>query len=532
MRVALGCLRLPPDEALARATLEAARASGIKLFDTARAYGDENERLVGATAPRIVTKCGMRRPDGRWEPDGRANAILEDARKSRELLGRVPDLLLLHAPDPRVPLATSARTLARAKEDGLALSIGLSNVTCKHLEEAAEHMPIAAVEIALGAFDDAAARGGVVAWCASRSISVLAHSPLGGPERSKKLGSDPVLRAIAKRHDASAAEIVVAYLLALDEAIVPLVGASRPESARSAARANAIVLSAEDLAALDTRFPGLATVRHPVRPVATDGARAVTLVMGIPGAGKSRLAAKLERDGYERLNRDAIGGSLRGIARRLDERLRAGAARVVLDNTYVTRASRSDVIRVAHAHGVRVDCVFVDAPLHEAQRNVASRLLERTGGLALGKRDEVAVAPTALFRMVRELERPSADEGFASIEVVPFVREHVEGEACIVVPFESLPRARPLLPAGVPLFVYAWRPGGDAKLDVPGATAAIACTHPSGPPTCWCRPPLPGLFVAFARAHGIDARKSVLLAETPAQRTFAKNLGLTVKDIA
>jgi predicted kinase len=267
-------------------------------------------------------------------------------------------------------------------------------------------------------------------------------------------------------------------------------------------------------------------------PVVARGDREVTLVMGIPGAGKSRLAAALEAEGHERLNRDALGGTLRGIARRLDERLRSGATKLVLDNTYVTRASRSDVVRIAHANGARVRCIFVDTPLHEAQRNVAMRLLEKTGSLTLGKRDEVAVAPIALFRMVRELERPTADEGFSSIELVTFERVHEDGEACIVVPHESLARALPLVPDGVPLLVYAWRPGGNVTLDVPRATAALVCTHPSGPPTCWCRPPLPGLFVAFARAHRIDARKSILLAETPAHRTFAKNVGLTVRDIA
>jgi len=147
------------------------------------------------------------------------------------------------------------------------------------------------------------------------------------------------------------------------------------------------------------------------------------------------------------------------------------------------------------------------------------------------KRDPVAVAPTALFRMLRDLERPSEDEGFASIEIVRFEREHEEGEGCVVVPHESLERALPLVPDDVPLFVYGWRPGAKADVAIPRATSVGICTHPSGPPACWCRPPLPGLFLRFARAHRIDPRKSVLLAESPAHRTFAKNLGLTVREL-
>src|SRR5262249_1218276 len=121
----LGCMRLSTvadrDEARARETIRAALAAGIRWFDTARAYGlsDEdrghNERLVGEEvggAARIATKGGMRRPEGRWMPDGRARTLRTDAADSRVALGRPPDLFLLHAPDPRVPLATSVRALA------------------------------------------------------------------------------------------------------------------------------------------------------------------------------------------------------------------------------------------------------------------------------------------------------------------------------------------------------------------------------------------------------------------------------------
>ncbi len=64
--------------------------------------------------------------------------------------------------------------------------------------------------------------------------------------------------------------------------------------------------------------------------------------MGIPGAGKSRLVAGLT--GYERLNRDDRGGSLAALARELGPPGHPGARRLVLDNTYLTRASRNLVV--------------------------------------------------------------------------------------------------------------------------------------------------------------------------------------------
>lgn len=160
------------DDQRALDTLEAALDAGVTIFDTARSYAiDErdlghNEKLVAQVlkrrtdvASRVITKCGMRRDGGAWIPDGRARAILEDARASVEALDGVPiDVLLLHAPDPRVSIATSARALARVKEEGLARSVGVSNVSRKQLEEAASEAPITAVEVALGAYDDSTLR--------------------------------------------------------------------------------------------------------------------------------------------------------------------------------------------------------------------------------------------------------------------------------------------------------------------------------------------------------------------------------------
>ena len=68
--------------------------------------------------------------------------------------------------------------------------------------------------------------------------------------------------------------------------------------------------------------------------------------MGIPGAGKSRAAERFVADGYDRLNRDERGGTLADIAAALDDTLRRGETRVVLDNTYLTRAQRSVAIEI------------------------------------------------------------------------------------------------------------------------------------------------------------------------------------------
>ena len=61
--------------------------------------------------------------------------------------------------------------------------------------------------------------------------------------------------------------------------------------------------------------------------------------------------------------------------------------------------------------------------------------------------------------------------------------------------------------------------------EVSGPVEAALCPHGAGPPVCWCRPPLPGLPLAFARAHGVDPSRSILVGTGSAHRTLATTLG-------
>ncbi len=220
-------------------TVAAALEAGITVFDTARAYG-ESERLLaealgGAAGARIVTKGGMRET---WIPDGRAKTILADCEASlRALDGHPIDTYLIHAPDPRTPWRTTVRALARLLDEGMAPRIGVSNVNRRQLDEALELAPIAAVEVALSVLDDRAVRGGVLERCAEVGIALIAHSPLGGPRRTGAIGKRPELVEAARAHDVSPAEVALARVLALAPGVVAIPGATRPETARSAARA-------------------------------------------------------------------------------------------------------------------------------------------------------------------------------------------------------------------------------------------------------------------------------------------------------
>jgi aryl-alcohol dehydrogenase-like predicted oxidoreductase len=558
------------DEERAHATIAAAVQAGVTVFDTARAYGwDErelghNERLLAAAlrrchagpGARIVTKGGMTRAGGVWVPDGRAKAIRSDCEQSLAALDGLPiDLYLIHAPDPRTPWRTSLRALARLAEDHLVRRVGLSNVNRRQLEEAVELAPIAAVEVPLSPFDDRALRGAVVERCSELGIAVIAHSPLGGPRPAGALARRLPLAEIALAHDATPAELALAWLLGLAPSLVAIPGARRPETAQSAVRAAGLRLAAGERELLEREFGG---VRSAPRPRAVSrrpgGDEEVVLVMGIPGAGKSRVAEEYVARGYLGLNRDERSGALRDLAATLDDELSCGVGQVVLDNTYLTRAARSYVVEAAARHGVPTRCVWLDTPLAQAQMNIVERLLERLGALptpeelrAAARREPGLLAPTSQMRALRELEPPTADEGFARVEAIPFVR----------LPPAGRPRAGVLVAAATlqqpgwehtiataardaPHLIFDWRPEAAphaldacvAKLraTVSGPVEAALCPHGGGPPNCWCRPPLPGLPLAFARAHDLDPSRCTLLGTSPAHRTLATTLGATYVD--
>jgi len=541
-RVGLGTLRLA-DEAAATATVHAALDAGVRVFDTARAYGD-GERWLGAALARhpdgarafVMTKGGMARPDGGWRADGRAATLRRDCEASLAALGRPIDLYLVHAPDPRVPWATTVRALARIADEKLARAVGVCNVNLAQLDEALALAPIAAVQVGFSLADDLPLRAGVLARCRARGVALVAHSPLGGPKRARRVLAAPLVVDLARAHGVAPAAVALAALLEAHPHVAVLPGARTPAAARQIARAADVRLDDGERAALAEAF---APARTAAPRMASDGDGEVVLVMGLPGAGKSAAAEALVAGGYERLNRDERGGTLAALAALLDERLAAGARRLVLDNTYVTRAARAQVLAIAARHGVAARGIFVDVAMADAQVNVVRRMLAAHGRL-LGPDelrrggDNTRMTPTALYRLERTLERPAADEGFTMLEVRPFARvPDAGGRAARFVALDVIDR----VPAddARAAFVIGWAPDAAATLEAElGArhAGAMLCRHGGGPPICWCRPPLPGLVLALAHAHGLDPTTSELWGTSRAHRALAAAVGARFVDVA
>lgn len=131
------------------AVIRAALDAGATLLDTADAYAQgesdigRNERLIARTLAgwagdrariTVATKGGMRRPNGGWVTDGRAKHLRAACDASRQALAvDTIDLYQLHAVDPRTPIETSVRAMARLQEEGRIKAIGLCNVTVSQI---------------------------------------------------------------------------------------------------------------------------------------------------------------------------------------------------------------------------------------------------------------------------------------------------------------------------------------------------------------------------------------------------------------
>jgi aryl-alcohol dehydrogenase-like predicted oxidoreductase/histidinol phosphatase-like enzyme/predicted kinase len=537
------------------------------------AWAGDRSRVI------VATKGGLTRPGGQWVPDGRATHLAAACEASRRALGveRIA-LYQLHAPDPRTSLATSVRALAALKEAGAIERIGLCNVSRGQIEMAQQIAPIDAVQVELSVFRDREILSGVVRYCIDHDIQLIAHRPLGGVRKKRALERDPVLVDLARQHDVTPQDIALAWLLDLAGGIVPIPGPTRVETATRIGRASQVRLTDEDRARLDLRVPAAVRLR-PTAAAASPAAalsRAageLVLIMGLPAAGKSTLAQSFVQRGYTRLNRDEMGGSLAALASRLEGIVASGNTQLVADNTFVTRQARAPMLDAAARLGLRVRGLWLATGLEDAQTNAVSRMISRYGRLLepaeirqTSKRDPNVFAPGVLFRYQRELEPPDASEGFAEIDQLPFVRQADpawSNRAVIVradgvlrrsraghrtprsaddldVPADAAAAVRRVSEDGCPIIALGWRPeiadgtmtaGAAAEIDARLAETigvsieVLDCTHPAGPPICWCRKPLPGLGVLCVHRHRLDPGRCLYVGDGPQDSGFARRCG-------
>jgi 2,5-diketo-D-gluconate reductase B len=196
--------------------IEQALRLGYRHIDTAEMYGNEREIGEGlrASAVRrdnvfVTTKV--------WQ-DHLAPRELE--RATKESLARLRlsdvDLLLIHWPSQRVPLAETMGALCRMKEVGFARHIGISNFTVPLMEEAVKlaTAPLVTNQIEWHPY---LGQSKIVAACRRHGLSVTAYSPIA---RGRAV-SDKVLRLIGLHHRKSAGQVSLRFLVQEGAIVIP-----------------------------------------------------------------------------------------------------------------------------------------------------------------------------------------------------------------------------------------------------------------------------------------------------------------------
>ena len=196
--------------------VEQALRLGYRHIDTAEMYDNEREVGEGLRAsgvPRSEVFVSTKVWPSHFAPRELARAAKESLVKLR--LSEV-DLLLLHWPNPQVPLAETLGALGQVKEAGMARHIGVSNFNIALLDEATSLSaePLVCNQFEMHPFLD---QSKLVAACRAKGMAVVAYSPIARGNAK----NDAVLARIGQEHGKTAAQVCLRYLVQQDVVVIP-----------------------------------------------------------------------------------------------------------------------------------------------------------------------------------------------------------------------------------------------------------------------------------------------------------------------
>jgi aryl-alcohol dehydrogenase-like predicted oxidoreductase len=271
--VGLGAMPLSTKEARpspeeAEAVVRAALDAGVTLLDTADAYArDEsefghNESIIAralaswggdTSAVLVATKGGHTRRGAEWELDGTPAYLRRACEGSLRRLGvDAIGLYQLHRPDPATPWEESMGALRSLYDAGLIRMAGISNADVGQVDAARAIIGDALVSVQNQFSPGYRSSAGELAHCAQHGLAFLPWSPFGGISAAKSLqSSSSAFAAVAEELDVSVYRVTVAWHLAQADVVLPIPGASRPESIIDSAAGADLELSADQLARLN-----------------------------------------------------------------------------------------------------------------------------------------------------------------------------------------------------------------------------------------------------------------------------------------
>ena len=244
----------PKDPAEAVRVLRRAYELGVTFIDTADSYGPfVSEMLIKeALHPYaddlvIATKAGLSRSGpGDWRPLGRPEYLRQQCELSLRHLGLESiGLYQLHRIDPKVPLEEQLGELALLKQEGKIRHIGLSEVTVEQIEAARKITPIVSVQNLYNLADRSAED--VLDHCERNDLAFIPWFPIATGNLARPGGP---LDAIASDHDATPAQLALAWLLRRSPVMLPIPGTSSVAHLEENVAAAEVGLSDDEFEAL------------------------------------------------------------------------------------------------------------------------------------------------------------------------------------------------------------------------------------------------------------------------------------------
>ncbi len=261
-------IRDRPSEEQSIATIHKALELGVTLIDTADAYcRDEsdkhhNEKLIYKALQQysgnknqvmIATKGGLMRPNGAWTQNGNPDHLRQTIRESFEALGgdQPIDIWQYHSPDPNYSIKDALTPAKEAQNQGLVRYIGVSNFSIDQLKQARDVVEVVSVQNQYNPWHRNPEFDGILEYCEAEGITFLPWSPLGGSSRVKQLQQFTGITDLAAEKGLSIYSLILAWMLSKSPCIVPIPGASRPESIADSVKAAQVRLEPPEIAIVE-----------------------------------------------------------------------------------------------------------------------------------------------------------------------------------------------------------------------------------------------------------------------------------------
>ncbi|MEU3891635.1 oxidoreductase [Streptomyces sp. NPDC029041] len=275
-RLGLGAMRLtgsaafhhgtPSDRERSIAVLRKAIDLGVNHIDTAAFYFSSlrsaNELINSALAPYpddlvIVTKVGPYRAyDGEWGTSARPEDLRGHVEENLRQLGRDHlDVVNLRRMPTYESIAEHFGALAELRDAGLIRHLGVSNVTSRHLAEARAIAPVVCVQNRYALDRPDPDSDELLRVCGEEGIAFVPFYAVAGEagEHGADTAHDEDVRAIARAHGASPAQIRIAWTLHQGPHVLAIPGTGNPDHLTENVAAGAIRLADEELKRLDSR---------------------------------------------------------------------------------------------------------------------------------------------------------------------------------------------------------------------------------------------------------------------------------------